>query len=121
MKTPDKYRFTLQWGAETEEKIQAGNFLSHLGNRKSEFIVLAITEYLTAHPETNAPGNRPQIVVKPNISPAQLRELVKMMIEEKLPDIMLSAKAGGVSGSKQTLENADVDEMLKNLDLFSQN
>lgn len=42
----NKFRFSLQWGNDTEEKARAGELLERMGNKKSEFVVLAVTEYL---------------------------------------------------------------------------
>ena len=51
MKKDGKYRFTLQFGSESDEEYRAGEFLEHLGNKKSAVIVAALNEYLTSHPE----------------------------------------------------------------------
>ena len=118
MKTPDKYRFTLQWGTDTGEKIQAGDFLESLGNRKSEIIVLAVTEYLSAHPEAITAGHKLQIVVQPSYTYEQLRTIVKAMLEEKLPELTQIVRMNGETEDKPAVNDADLDEMLKNLDFF---
>lgn len=41
----NKFRFSLQWGSDSAEKIQAGKLLERLGNKKSEFVVMAVAEY----------------------------------------------------------------------------
>lgn len=120
MKTPDKYRFSLQWGAETAEKVQAGDFLESLGNRKSEFIILAVTEYLAAHPEALNAGRKLQIIVKPNVNHEQLKAMVLSMIEEKMSGMVPAARVSGEPGAEPVVTDTEVDEMLKNLDLFSQ-
>ena len=50
-----KYRFSLQFPAETEEQIQADELLERLGNRKSAVVVAALGEYLAAHPALLSP------------------------------------------------------------------
>lgn len=119
VKTPDKFRFTLQWGAETSEKVQAGNFLESLGNRKSEFIVLAVHEYLAAHPEALTAGRKLQIVVNPSVTPEQVKAMITTMLEEKLAGMALAAQEPNSSGSKLVVTETDVNEMLENLNLFS--
>lgn len=119
MKTPDKYRFTLQWGAETTEKKQAGDFLEGLGNRKSELVVLAVTEYISAHPETLSSSQRLNIIVKPSYTREQVEAMVKAMIEEKLAGLQPVAQKNGVADSEAGAIQPDIDEMLKNIDLFS--
>lgn len=42
MRTNGGYRFSLQFAADTEEQIRAGEFLEKMGNRKSVMIVNAI-------------------------------------------------------------------------------
>ena len=98
--------------------VQAGEFLESLGNRKSEFVLLAISEYFVAHPEVLSTGNKLQIVVKPSYSRDQMEAIVRSIIEEKMAGAPLVApdheRYGGVAA---TIE-PDIDEMLKNLDLF---
>ena len=51
MKKNGIYRFSLQFGAGTEEQIRAGELLERLGNKKSQIIVAALNEYMKTHPE----------------------------------------------------------------------
>ena len=51
MKKDGKYRFSLQFGSETEAEQMAGEFLERLGNKKSTIVVAAINEYLASHPQ----------------------------------------------------------------------
>ena len=51
MKTPDGYRFSLQFAANSPEYIQAGETLESLKHKKSDFIVRAVCEYLERHPD----------------------------------------------------------------------
>ena len=46
-----KFRFTLQFGMNTQEELQAGKLLEQLGKRKSPIVVAALNEYLANHPE----------------------------------------------------------------------
>lgn len=55
MKKDGKYRFSLQFGSETDEEYRAGEFLEHLGNKKSAVIIAALNEYLLSHPELQSP------------------------------------------------------------------
>ena len=118
MKKPDKYRFTLQWKSNTAEKVQAGEVLECLGNRKSEFVLLAISEYLAAHPEAIGAGNQLRIVVKPSYSREQVEAIIRAIIEEKLADMQLKSPENECSNSASEATGLDIDEMLRNLDLF---
>ena len=118
LKASDKYRFTLQWGAKTAEKIQAGDFLESLGNRKSELVVLAVAEYLSTHPDAFIAGQKPKIIVKPSYTREQVEALVRSVIEEKMSGSFQNMReTGSQSAGPDTIE-PDVDEMLKNLELF---
>lgn len=46
-----KFRFTLQFGMNTDEEQKAGNLLEQLGKKKSPVVVAALNEYMTNHPE----------------------------------------------------------------------
>jgi hypothetical protein len=119
VKTPDKYRFSLQWSAGTAEKVQAGDYLESLGNRKSEFVVMAVTEYLKLHPEIYEDAHKPKIIVKPSFTREQMEAMVKAMIEERLADIRPAVNDGRELAGEITAIEPDIDEMLKNLEIFS--
>lgn len=51
MKKDGIYRFSLQFGAGSEEQIRAGKLLEWLENKKSQIIVAALNEYMLAYPE----------------------------------------------------------------------
>ena len=116
MKTSDRYRFSLQWGTETAEKVQAGEFLESLGNRKSAFVVIAVAEYLNAHPETLSSDQKFKIIVQPSYTREQIEAMVRNIMDEKItmPAIL---ENGGIS--RDPGNEPDMEEMLKNLELFS--
>ena len=118
MKSPDKYRFSLQWKAGTAEMVQAGEFLESLGNRKSGFVLLAVTEYLNKHPEVLSAGKALRIVVKQSYSRDQVEAIVKAMIEEKLTGMQFLPQGGECGMGESVAAEPDIDELLKNLDLF---
>ena len=53
MKKNGKYRFTLQFGMDTEAENRAGEILEKLGNKKSKILIAALNEYASNHPELN--------------------------------------------------------------------
>jgi len=122
LKTPDKYRFSLQWGAETAEKIQAGEMLEGLGNRKSEFIVMAVSEYIRAHPEILSNGQQLKIVVKSSFTREQIESIVRRIVEERLIDRSSDNRIAHISVGESENDEFDtsvIDAMIKNLDLFN--
>ena len=50
MKKDGKYRFSLQFSADSEEQVRAGELLERLGNRKSAVVVAALNDYLDSNP-----------------------------------------------------------------------
>ena len=119
MKSVDKYRFSLQWGAETAEKIQAGDFLNKLGNKKSEFIVLAVTEYLKAHPDIPLDEQQINIIVRPSVTHEQIEAMVKAAIREYMADIKPAVEKVATHDTVNLPDESNIDIMLKNLEMFT--
>ena len=114
MRKNGKYRFSLQFPAETEEQIQAGELLERLGNKKSAVVVTALGEYLAAHPALLSPECRVEIKAVQSLSPEQLREIVRKMLDERFDSLPI-----GSSDENDTINyNRNITEMLDNLDVF---
>ena len=113
MKRDGKYRFTLQFPADTERRIRAGELLEQLGNRKSAVVVAALCEYADKHPELLSRPVRTKIQTEYAASRAALEELVRKLVSEQL--------AKGIAVAEQnnayTLDD-DIARMLGNLDVF---
>lgn len=56
-----KYRFSLQFGMDSEEEMRAGELLERLGNKKSTVIVAALNEYLVTHPDLSQKNCKVQV------------------------------------------------------------
>jgi hypothetical protein len=119
MKSPNKYRFSLQWGIETAEKVQAGEMLESLGNRKSEFVVMAVTNYIANHLEMLSPKQKLRIVVKPSYTREEMESLVRKVIEERLTSDKLTVSNTSSQKSNEATSETDIDAMIQNLELFS--
>lgn len=117
MKKDGKYRYTLGFGDSSEKNHMVGEFLEKIGNKKSVIIVEAVAQYLESHPEINMDCRRIQVKIKPDISWAELEEKIRSIIDEK---ISVAQASGGLenTGSQPIIADADIDEMLHNLDLF---
>lgn len=113
MKRDGKYRFTLQFPADTERRILAGELLEQLGNRKSAVVVAALCEYADRHPELLTRPVRAKIQTEYAASRAALEELVRKLVSEQL------AQGGAVTepNNAYTLDD-DIARMLGNLDVF---
>ena len=120
MFTDNKYRFTLQWGIGSEEKVLAGQLLEKLGNKKSEFVIMAVAEYIRTHPEVAVPENKISINIQPTQTNAQLMAMVKDMAKAAVEELMAGMtvttvpSAAGNSGPSPE----DLAAMLDNLDVF---
>lgn len=118
----DKFRFSLQWQAATQEGIAVGEFLDRLGNKKSDFVVMATWEYLQHHPEITVPDARIMIQTQPIFGKEQMLAEVKGMVaaymEECFPG-MPDAPVGRAEVSvAPALRDFGIEEMLDNLNDF---
>lgn len=121
MKKDGKYRFSLQFGTETNEQVQAGELLERLGNRKSQIIVAALNEYLVSHPELQNPHCKIEVKVTSvsEYNRTDIERLVRALVEEKLA----SAQASNImqkDGDNEHSSNLDEDiaAMLENINIF---
>lgn len=85
--------------------------------KKAIVLIADEVEYLESHPEINMDYRRIQVKIKPDISWAELEEKIRSIIDEK---ISVAQASGGLenTGSQPIIADADIDEMLHNLDLF---
>ena len=123
MRRDDRFRFSLQWSADTEEKAKVGTILEQLGNKKSDFIVMAVMEYLQRHPKDAAPGAKIKITYQPRQTAEQLLETVRGMVKASV-DELLKGKMLVPARSEQTPEapagpsEQDIDAMVASLKFF---
>lgn len=117
MKKDGKYRYTLGFGDSSEKNHIVGEFLEKIGNKKSAIIVEALAQYLESHPELNMDCRKIQVKIKPDFSWDELEDKIRSIIDEKISQV-----SGGLenNGSQTIIADADIDEMLHNLDLFDQ-
>ena len=118
---PDnKFRFSLQWGSDTEEKIQAGRLLERMGNKKSEFVVLAVMEYLRRHPDLAASSGKISIEVQSSQTPAQLRAMVEELAKSTL-EALIAEKQLVPAEAREPAKgptHAELADLVANLDAF---
>lgn len=55
MKKDGKYRYSLQFGSQSEDEVRAGELLERLGNKKSIVVVAALNDYIASHPDLENP------------------------------------------------------------------
>lgn len=102
-----KYRYTLQFGMNTAEERQAGQFLEQLGNRKSPIIVAALNKYLEDNPELLDSQVRVQVHVS-NLNTRMLEDKIRQLIEERLSSgIPLPTPAAANPHERRHLGNAE--------------
>ena len=113
-----KYRYTLQFGMDTEEERRAGTFLELLGNRKSPFIVAAINELLQNHPELCEDQSEVHFTVS-GIDPKMLETKIRQIIAEHLGSgITMSSHVGSAPPDTAKQVSNDILDMLNDLDCF---
>ena len=122
----DKYRFSLGWGRDTAEKIAVGDFLEKLKNRKSDFIVQAVWEYIRNHPEVMAENAKIVITIQSTPTDEQTIARIQSMIDasvERLKErIKLQIEQEQQNGQEvfDGPNEQDLDNMLDNLLIFDQ-
>ena len=104
----NKYRYSLQWDAFSEEQIRAGQLMKRLGNHKSKVVVPALIEYMERHPEVMLPDGKINIVVQQTQSSAAVEELMAGM--KLVPETSDPGQAPAPT--------VNLDDMLNNLDIF---
>ena len=123
MKTPDGYRFSLQFAANSPEYIQAGETLESLKHKKSDFIVRAVCEYLERHPDIET-GAVVQIEVRRELFRRdELEKIVRSMIQQYMSNAGQHAPPAEVQTRQtpavpQQAVDSAVSRMLDNLDEF---
>lgn len=118
MKKDGKYRFTLQFGSETDEEYRAGEFLERLGNKKSSVIIAALNEYLASHPELQSQYCKIEVKVGSNFNQEKVEQLIRTIVEEKIAMFQFSETATPKKEQLPEVLEQDVATMLDNLDLF---
>ena len=118
MKKDGKYRFSLQFSAESKDQINVGEFLERLGNRKSTVIVAALKEYLANHPEINSPEAHIKVQIEASITRQSVENLIRSMLDERLKAMALEAPNGIIPSDRQDVLEQDITAMLGNLDMF---
>lgn len=121
----DRYRFSLQWSADTEEKVRVGSLLERMGNKKSDFIVMAVMDYLQRHPDTDIPGTKIKITCHPVHTKEQLRAMVQDLVKSSMNELMQGKTVASVEDNQYSEmppgpSEQDIDAMLASLKLFDQ-
>ena len=122
MKKDGLYRYTLQFGSDTEEQIRAGEFLESLGNKKSTIIVEALNEYLLSHPELLDSRCKVEVKVAAGYNQTKMEQIIRKIVDDRIANLQLDGvqtdtKQDQIPDIPDTLED-DVGQMLDNLDLF---
>ena len=99
MKQNGKYRFSLQFKADSNANIAAGELLERLGNRKSAVVVAALNDYISVHPEIAAGATRISVRIESEVKRESLEEMIRALIDEK---IAAGVQILNVSGGKHT-------------------
>ena len=99
MKKDGKYRFSLQFSADSEDQVRAGELLERLGNKKSQIIVAALNEHMAAHPELVDEDCKIEVKFTPEYNSAQLEQIVKTIVENKLAGLTTSMDNNEISNN----------------------
>lgn len=119
MKKDEKYRFTLQFSADSEEQIRVGEFLESLGNKKSVVIVDVLNKYLESHPELQNSNCKIEVKTVSDYNQDKMERIIHKIVEERIGKLKLNSIPVDVSQDviPESAED-DIAQMLGNLDLF---
>ena len=119
MKKDGRYRFTLQFGSDSEEQIRVGEFLESLGNKKSAVMVDVLNEYLLSHPELQEAHCKIEVKVASGYNQDKMEQIIRKVVEERIAKMQLIEIQAEASQDEipETMED-DIAQMLDNLDLF---
>lgn len=119
MKKDGMYRFSLQFGSDSEDKVRVGEFLEKLGNRKSSVVVPILNEFLMEHPEYSSPTVKLELKAAAKFHQERLEQMISNMLEEKIANMQIVSPVPVVSKEETAdIVNESVAIMLGNLDLF---
>ena len=122
MRTPDGYRFGLQFRNLSDAHRQVGELLESLGNKKSEVVVTAMIEYIKAHPEVLNRDNPVKVIAAFGYSEETLQARIRELIHQVAgTSTSLSAhtEPGGALSEVRPGSIADpLDVLLAALDQF---
>ena len=119
MRRDDKFRFSLGWSRDTAEKIAVGDLLE---NRKSDLVIQAVWEYIGNHPEVMAEDAKIVISVHSTPTDEQTFAKIQSMIDASLEKLKTTLKLQLEQGQPEDASGPsekDLDDMLKNLDIFN--
>lgn len=107
----------MQFPAETEEQIRAGELLEKLGHQKSAVVVDALNTYLLQHPELLGNSFKIEIHSTPVFDKGMVEQLIRDMVSEHFAN--MKAISPDISEPMDACNiEADISQMLDNLDLF---
>ena len=120
MRENGRYRFSLQFAADSDERIRIGELLEHSGNRKSVLIISALSEFLAAHPEVEKSRGEPQPQLHRTYHKSEIERLIREEVSKQVSEFQaLGAGTEKPPDGQKTLQDDGVDLMLDNLQLFS--
>lgn len=118
MKKDGKYRYSLQFGSQSEDEVRAGELLERLGNKKSIVVVAALNDYIASHPDLENPYCKIEVRTESGYPRNGIEELVRTIVEERLRDLTIGSIPPETAKETTDMLEADVAQMLDNLDLF---
>jgi len=118
VRTPDGYRFGLQFKDSSDAHHQVGEFLESLGNKKSEIVVTAMIEYIKAHPEVLNKDNPVKIIAAFGYSEETLRAEIEALLHKIASANAPSTDKNSVGTIPDCDTTAALDTLLNALDQF---
>lgn len=116
MRGKGKYRFSLQFGADSPKHVRIGELLERCGNRKSLLIIEALDEYLRSHPDAEIQGALS--IKRGEADGEELKQMIRSVVEDQIAEIWKNGSRHELPFDAGVTGENDLSQMLDNINLF---
>jgi len=117
MKKNGSYKFNIQFPADTEEQILAGELLESRPRQKGILVVEALNAYIKQHPELLRENCKIEIHNQMTYDQKKIEDLVRRLVAEYATANTVSDGVPKIAMDEKEMED-NISQMLDNLNFF---